>query len=516
MQLNKTKIKKLVEKNYAFTQMTFDEDYVIKDNKPDVLLIVCATGMPEVEEVRASNNSVWVTGRMNFEIMYRQEGTGNNPEVIKGAIPFQEKLMVENTNEGEVPKVNCEVEDLSVNIINSRKISIRGIINIESKVIENVQYDIAQGLESGECEQLICPEEFLELQVSKFDTLRVDNEFAIPKSKPNIGRILYDFVDVRNIETSFSGNQLNIQGELYCLVFYMSEERENEWYDTTLTFSGSIRCDEAYDPDIYWAKVNMVQKTLEAEVDYDNEMRQINLQVVFEIEICAWKNREIDILKDAYSLNENLIPQKKVLTLDRFLIKNTARNRFTEQIHMDTADDGIMQICGCKSNVRVEHSYIEDDRMKVDGMLTVHMLYIASDDGFPVRCRIDQIPFEQQIELQGVNDKSFCKLEAGVDQLQINLLDSKEYEVKAAIHVAAIAFDRKDITVIDEVESEMYGDEDDDIPGIVGYVVQKDEKLWDIAKKYRTTVEKICNVNGIEANAVKNGDKIVVVKITNS
>ena len=66
------------------------------------------------------------------------------------------------------------------------------------------------------------------------------------------------------------------------------------------------------------------------------------------------------------------------------------------------------------------------------------------------------------------------------------------------------------------VESEMYGDEDDDIPGIVGYVVQKDEKLWDIAKKYRTTVEQICNVNGIEANSLKNGDKIVVVKITNS
>ena len=62
----------------------------------------------------------------------------------------------------------------------------------------------------------------------------------------------------------------------------------------------------------------------------------------------------------------------------------------------------------------------------------------------------------------------------------------------------------------------MYGDEDHDIPGIVGYVVQKDEKLWDIAKKYRTTVEQLCNVNGIEANSVKNGDKIVVVKITNS
>ena len=134
MQLNKTLIKKLNEKKCAFMQMTFDEDYVIKDNKPDVLMIVCATGIPEIEEVRVSNSSIWVNGKMNFEIMYRQEGSVNNPEVIKGSIPLQEKILVENVKDNEVPKVNCEVEDLSVSIINSRKISIRGNINIESKV----------------------------------------------------------------------------------------------------------------------------------------------------------------------------------------------------------------------------------------------------------------------------------------------------------------------------------------------------------------------------------------------
>ena len=513
MQLNKQKIKNLIEKNYTFSQMTFDEDYVIKDNKPDVLLIVCATGMAEVEEVKSANNSVWVTGRMNFEIMYRQDGNGNVPEVIKGTIPFQEKLMVENIEDGDISKINCDVEDLSVNIINSRKISIRGIINIESRVNEIVQYDIAQNIDGEECEQLVDEEEFLELQVCKYDTLRVDNEFTIPKSKPNIGKILYDFVDVRNVEMSFSGNVLNVQGELYCLIFYISEDRENEWYDTTLNFSGSIRCDEAYDPDIYWARMNMVQKTLDIEPDYDREMRQINLQAVFEVEIFAWKNSRLNVLRDAYSLSKNLIPQRKMLSLDRFLIKNTARNRFTEQIHMDAADDSIMQICGCKSKVRIEHSMLEDDRMSVDGMLTVHMLYIASDDGFPVRCRIDQIPFEQQIELQGVNEKSLCRLDAGVDQLQINLLDSREYEVKAAIHIAAIAFEKRNITVIDEIESESYNDNEDNIPGIVGYVVQKDEKLWDIAKKYRTTMNDICSVNELETDSVKMGDKIVVVKI---
>ena len=61
MQLNKTKIKKLVEKNYAFTQMTFDEDYVIKDNKPDVLLIVCATNF---ECLNSSENTTESTAKV--------------------------------------------------------------------------------------------------------------------------------------------------------------------------------------------------------------------------------------------------------------------------------------------------------------------------------------------------------------------------------------------------------------------------------------------------------------------
>ena len=45
--------------------------------------------------------------------------------------------------------------------------------------------------------------------------------------------------------------------------------------------------------------------------------------------------------------------------------------------------------------------------------------------------------------------------------------------------------------------------------------MQKDEQLWDIAKTYRTTVKKICDVNGIEQKNVKKGDKIILIKACN-
>ena len=49
-------------------------------------------------------------------------------------------------------------------------------------------------------------------------------------------------------------------------------------------------------------------------------------------------------------------------------------------------------------------------------------------------------------------------------------------------------------------------------PGIVGHIVQEKEDLWSLAKKYMTTAEGIREVNGLENDAVKPGDKLLIFK----
>ena len=51
-----------------------------------------------------------------------------------------------------------------------------------------------------------------------------------------------------------------------------------------------------------------------------------------------------------------------------------------------------------------------------------------------------------------------------------------------------------------------------ELPGITGYVVQKDESLWDIAKRYHTTEEELMRTNGIQAGPLAPGQKLVIVK----
>ena len=50
------------------------------------------------------------------------------------------------------------------------------------------------------------------------------------------------------------------------------------------------------------------------------------------------------------------------------------------------------------------------------------------------------------------------------------------------------------------------------MPGIVGYIVQPEDSLWKIAKKFHTTVDNIIETNVLPSEAIRPGDKLILVK----
>ena len=51
-----------------------------------------------------------------------------------------------------------------------------------------------------------------------------------------------------------------------------------------------------------------------------------------------------------------------------------------------------------------------------------------------------------------------------------------------------------------------------ELPGIVGYIVQPGDSLWEIAKKFHTTVGNIISTNELADDQVKPGQRLLLVK----
>ena len=49
-------------------------------------------------------------------------------------------------------------------------------------------------------------------------------------------------------------------------------------------------------------------------------------------------------------------------------------------------------------------------------------------------------------------------------------------------------------------------------PGITGYIVKNGDTLWELAKRYSTTVDGIMKANELEKEELKEGEKLLIFK----
>ena len=108
-------------------QVTLDYDYNVPDIKPDVDKIIRQQGSIIVAESKLSQNRYNIEGNLSFSILYVSHGNNSRVCGITGKLPFSESMVWDEPIMDEV-NTKAVLEDLSVVLVNSRKLNIRCIV----------------------------------------------------------------------------------------------------------------------------------------------------------------------------------------------------------------------------------------------------------------------------------------------------------------------------------------------------------------------------------------------------
>lgn len=148
-----------------------------------------------------------------------------------------------------------------------------------------------------------------------------------------------------------------------------------------------------------------------------------------------------------------------------------------------------------------------------EGILTVELLYITTDDHMPVGTTREIYPFSQLLEVPDMPKDAHVELECGVEQLSAVMLDQEHIEMKAVIHLDLMVFDEMSVMNIEEVTEEPLDMEAlKQSPGLVGYIIKQGDSLWNIAKENHTTVSDIMETNQLKSQILTPGDQILIIK----
>lgn len=516
MELEKKQIHRNREKGRAFSQITLDDDYNLPDYKPDLMKVIKEKGTVHFDEITVSNGHVWIKGVLVFHILYRTDLDGKKINRLKGEIPFQENLSMDGIEDFDPVKVNGRIEDISVSVINSRKLSIRSLVEFMAAADDMEEEALITGIKEGEASEIDKRSfELLEMITNKKDTFRMKQEIALPSNKPNIEEILWNSVELRGMDCRLKNGDITVAGEALVYALYCGQEEDDrlQWIETTVPINGTVDCPLSQENQLFKITVEPAQMDLEVKPDEDGEERQLLLDMVMNLDIRIWQEEQVELIEDMYALNKQIIPECKSVTFEKLLVKNDSKCKVSDKVELSENQENVLQICSSEERISIEQTTPTEEGLMVEGIMSVELLYLTTDDSMPVGAKKAYLPFQQLIEMPAAGENTRVEVDGGIDQVTTVLVDGKTIEIKATLNLNMIAFEKQEIRVITDIrEEEPDYEELQRRPGIVGYIVRDGDRLFHIAKENHTTVANLMETNKLASEQIKAGEKLLIVK----
>lgn len=518
MELAKKSIKMNCINNEATTQITLDDDVILNDTKPDIDRIINEKGTVLIDEIRPNKDKVTISGNLTFDILYFND-ENKSIHNMSGSIPFKEYINMDNVSEMDDLRLKWEIDDLAIRIVNSRKISIRAIINFILKTALCNELDVITDI-VGDNNIYTSKEDisFINLLINKKDSMRIKEEIPLEKNKPDIMEILWKNINVRNTEVRPTTDLLKIKGEMEVFILYKGDGDElvTEWQESVIPYSAEVEIpgiDENVIPIINFKTANSI---LDAKPDQNGEIRLIQVDLLSELEIKIYSEEQTRIVNDIYSTSSNIIPKYENAEYEELLVNNSVRTKFDGVVKHNNSEFGILQFICAKGEPKIDDISNEDGMIKIEGAIISQIMYITKDDLHPACTIRAEIPFAINVEAEEEQKDMIIDVDAFVDQIYASVVDEDHIGVRGTISANIFIRKRKSVNMITSISKEPYNaDELSKIAGITGYVVQKNDTLWQIAKKYHSSVENIKKINNLQSENISCGDRIIVMKIPN-
>lgn len=512
MELNKAVIRKGEFEGAIMHQIQMDTDVNVPDAKDDIIKILQCDGQLHITEVGKSEQYLRVMGTVGYQILCATDDEDHRVSCLEGTVSIDELIYVEG-KENTKYMVKCNQLDLVANLIHSRKLNIKTLLELCVDNVTIVEEEITTGVETQE--QVMTKMKYkkvLQLKQYKKDTYRIKEEVKLPSVKENVGSILMTKIGCHKLDTRACQDEITFRGEYQFFCMYITDEWKEDWVDVIIPFEGKVDC-VGITEDMYHVMDTKLQDLMvDVQMDEDGELRVFGVEATLQMDITAYQEVEMEILEDIYALKQKCDIVEKDVQVESLVLQNQSRCKVIEKLDLPELKDELLQICSCSGMIQTEQVEVVECGIQVEGILHLSFLYVNGNDKMPYASWQGMIPFIHTIDCKVEGELAFS-MDGKLEQLSVTMVGNDEVEVKAVVGFSSLVKESETISVIESLElSEFSKEERESQAGIIGYIYKENDQLWDLGKKYHTTVDGILNVNKIEEKDVKPGHKLLIFK----
>lgn len=503
-----------------YGQTTIESDLIVPDINPDVLKVLRVSARAYITQKTVQQDRAYVQGVVKLNILYIPETFEcGKIKAINTTLDFSHIFEAKGAKSGMNVSAEAECENITSSLLNSRKLNIRCTIGLSIKICVCSEKEIAISIPENEGLELKCSP--LKLLNSTTDTDKefvVSDKFSLPSGKPPVGELLKLNAKASSTELRLAEGKAVIKGELALSILYSSplteEDSEDsgniEFFDFTLPFTEVL--------DVFGIKENM-----EGEIDFSikdityrletgdgGENTCIAVDVVVGAFVKGTELMEISVIEDAYSTCCNIKTEKKSYDIERLLDKGYIQIPLKEILEVPEYLPEISKVCDISAIPSVTDISISGDCALVKGIININMLYLTRSMELPVAGFDKTTEFSHSFCLSELCENSICEAKVLPEHLSYTLSGDKSLELRIinSLSIKCMSTDKTEIVdFIEEDETPLT-----ELPSVVIYFVQPGDSIWNIAKRFYTSIDKIAENNHLESDNLIPGQKLLIIR----
>lgn len=495
-----------------FCDTVVKSEYVIPDTHPDVNQILMLDAKPCIISKEIMQGKILVEGQIEYTLLYlakEEESTGIYSTNYTGK--FSNYVDVPGAEHKMLCDSDCYIEHIECMIVNERKIAIEGIVKLKAEVYKNYDFKVIRDVTGSEDIQMLKNPSTMDKIVGTVSgDLVAKGHIQIPMDNPQIGSILKCDVKVHKKEVKVMEGKISITASALIKVLYRGKDSRDIVY---------MEQDVPIDKDLESREVNPTMDSysnfkvdaMEFTIKEDDlgENRIIDVEALIKSDTKVMYKEEMDIIQDAYSPSVLMQMSRKDYQLNVIHGHSTSQNIVKGTIELSNNAPKVSKIIMCCGKVCVTDKKIVEDKVIVEGVLNVEILYKTLDEEKYLCTVNEEIPFSYGVEIPGCKIDMQCIAKICLENVEASI-ELNNIDIKALIEIYArvnYLTHREFLIDMEPIEGEIPKKK----ASLTIYVVQHGDTLWKIAKKYYTTIESLVKLNEIEdADIVKVGDKLII------
>lgn len=500
---DKIRLSQIVEEKQEL--LTIDGDVIVNDVKPDVLKIISTTGTVCVYKKEVLSGKVKLEGCINTYIIYLADDEENSIRTINTSLDFAEIIDLENCKEGMSLDVVLLLKGFETKILNGRKMHIKALLDVSLKVYKTSETEIVVDIQNdnGDIQMLNSSKKILSLigentgKTTLKETINVQDELA------EIMKVNFEISDIVS-KTSY--NKVLIKANANINIMYLTEDNKVNETNAVIPIMGFIDMPDVTDTSKCISRVSLRNLVLRLNNEEENS---IYIEADIDLTCKVFEIREINVIEDIYSITNNINLEKVAVRATQEDFELTKIIKLNEKLTIPELLYG--KILGFNSIPTISSVDVRNGKINYEAVLSAEFMVQSENDVNSVKA---EIPFSFELVDNNIINMSNVETEIRVISQK---LDINEDGIIINIEMEANAGIQNYETISFTQNLELQEPQNMDTYSMVIYFVKPGDTLWEIAKQFRSKVEDIARVNGIEdENKIRIGQQLYIPKFTRS